>query len=93
MADVKVQTADEGDPYRFVVTIQEGGSQTQHQVTLRQPDYERLSGGKSTPEGLVEESFRFLLEHESKESILRTFDLTVIGRYFSSYEREIRGRL
>ena len=84
MADVKVQTIDEGDPYRFLVTIQEGGSQTQHQVTLRQADYERLSGGKSTAQGLVE---------ESKESILRTFDLTVIGRYFSSYEREIRGRL
>jgi hypothetical protein len=93
MADIKVQTTDEGDPYGFLVTVQEGGTQTQHRVTLRQADYERLSGGKSTPEGLVEESFRFLLEHEPKESILRSFDLTLIGRYFPAYDREIAGRL
>jgi hypothetical protein len=41
----------------------------------------------------VEESFRFLLEREPKESILRRFNLTVISRYFPEYEREIKGRL
>jgi hypothetical protein len=43
--------------------------------------------------GLVEASFAFLLEREPNESILRTFDLTVIGRYFPDYEREIGQRL
>jgi hypothetical protein len=43
--------------------------------------------------GLVEASFAFLLERETKESILREFDLTVIGRYFHEYEREIGHRL
>lgn len=38
---------------------------------------------------LVEASFAFLLEREPKESILREFDLTVIGRYFPEYEQEI----
>jgi hypothetical protein len=41
----------------------------------------------------VEESFRFLLEREPKESILRRFNLTVISRYFPEYEREIKTRL
>jgi hypothetical protein len=41
----------------------------------------------------VTESFRFLLEREPKESILGSFDLTVIGRYFPEYEREIAKRL
>ena len=41
----------------------------------------------------MEESFRFLLERERKESILSSFDLTVIGRYFTEYEREIAERL
>ena len=35
----------------------------------------------------------FLLEREPKESILRSFDLTVISRYFAEYEREMTGRL
>jgi hypothetical protein len=42
---------------------------------------------------LVKESFHFLLEREPKESILRSFDLTVIGRYFPAYERQIARRL
>jgi hypothetical protein len=62
-------------------------------VTLRQADYERLSGSRADPETMVTESFRFLLEREPKESILRSFDLTVISRYFPEYEREIAQRL
>ena len=41
----------------------------------------------------VEESFAFLLEREPRESILRRFDLPVIGRYFPEYEVEVRRRL
>jgi hypothetical protein len=41
---------------------------------------------------LVEASFDFLLEREPQESILREFDLIVIGRYFPDYEREMGER-
>ena len=60
---------------------------------MRKADYERLAGGQASPEELVTESFRFLLEREPKESILRSFDIMVIGRYFPEYEREIAMRL
>ena len=46
-----------------------------------------------TPEALVAESFRFLLEREPPESILRSFELPIIGRYFADYAEEIRRRL
>jgi hypothetical protein len=42
---------------------------------------------------LVRASFGFLLEREPRESILRSFDLSAISRYFPEYEREIRQRL
>ena len=42
------------------------------------------------PTDLVERSFAFLLEREPRESILRSFDLSVIGRYFPDWERAIR---
>jgi hypothetical protein len=93
MANIEVKKSDRGDSYEFQVSVKEGRGETQHRVTLRKADYERLAGGQASPEALVTESFRFLLERESKESILRSFDLTVIGRYFPEYEREIAKRL
>ncbi len=93
MARIEVKKSEHGDSYEFQVTVKEGLGETQHRVTLRKTDYERLTGGQATPGELVIESFRFLLEREPKESILRSFDLTVIGRYFPEYEREIVERL
>ena len=69
----------------------EGDSATRHEVTVASADLERLDPGAADPTGLVRRSFEFLLEREPKESILRTFDLTVIGRYFPDWERHIRG--
>jgi len=92
VANIEVQKTDHGDTYELQVTVKEGQEESRHRVTLRKADYERLSGGKVSPEALVTESFRFLLEREPKESILRSFDLTVIGRYFPEYEREIARR-
>ncbi len=93
MVDIEVEKSEHGDRYEFQVTVRERGGESHHRVTLRKADYERLAGGKASPEALVTESFRFLLERESKESILGSFDLTLIGRYFPGYEREIMGRL
>jgi hypothetical protein len=44
-------------------------------------------------EQLVTESFVFLLEREPVESILRSFDLSVIESYFPEYRRTISRRL
>jgi hypothetical protein len=41
----------------------------------------------------LEESFRFLLEREPNTSILPSFGLLLIGRYFPEYQQEIRARL
>jgi hypothetical protein len=62
-------------------------------VTVSPNDYTRLTSGKTEPEELVRRSFEFLLEREPKESILTRFDLSVIGRYFPEYEKEIKRRL
>ena len=49
-------------------------------------DLQRWGRGQA-PEELVRRSFEFLLERESKESILREFDLSVIQRYFPEYDQ------
>ena len=38
-------------------------------------------------------AFDFLLTREPRESILRRFDLPVIGRYFPEWEAEVASRL
>ena len=75
----------------FQVTVR-AQSTTVHTVTLKHDDYQRLTGGKTSPEKLIEKSFQFLLERESNTSILSRFDLTVIGRYFPEYEETIATR-
>ena len=77
----------------FQVRVIEGKTSTSHRVTLKSADYERLARGEIGPAELVRRSFEFLLENEPKESILARFDLTVIGRYFPDFEREIKRRL
>ena len=93
MANIEVKTTDHDDSYEFQVTVKEGKGESRHRVTLRKGDYQELAAGKASPEDLAAESFRFLLEREPKESILRSFDLMVIGRYFPEYRREIVRRL
>jgi hypothetical protein len=81
------------DATHFRVQVVENGTKSTHQVTLNPKDYARLAGGAVGPEELIRKSFQFLLERESKESILGRFDLSVISRYFPEYEREIKKRL
>jgi len=75
----------------WMVSVQ-GDVTTHHRVRVAKADLDRLSEGRSAEE-LLQESFRFLLERESNSSILSSFDLPLIGRYFPEYEREIRTRL
>jgi len=84
---------EEVDATHFRVRVIEGGSESSHQVTLEPKDFARLSGGAAEPRELIRKSFEFLLEREPKESILARFDLSVIGRYFPDYEREMKKRL
>jgi hypothetical protein len=73
----------------FLVTVEEGGSISSHKVSMDEGYYRKLSGGKITREELIKKSFVFLLERESKESILSKFNLKIIKKYFPEYEKEM----
>ena len=77
---------------RYSVTVA-GSTTTRHEVTVSPEYHRKLTGGNVSAEALVEASFRFLLEREPNTSILSTFDLPVIGRYFPEYEEAIGRRL
>ena len=59
-------------------------------MTISDSTLSKLAGSPgSSPEELIRACFRFLLAREPKESILRSFDVSVIGHYFPEFEREI----
>ena len=86
---IQVRRTAGHDSLIFEVVVREGKGETRHLVTMSQEMRERLTAGKHTPEHCVEAAFRFLLDREPKESILRRFDVTAILRYFPEFEREI----
>ena len=78
--------AEGGDVYG--VTVAEAAGATSHRVNGVAGLQQTLAADFSA-ERLVEASFRFLLDREPKEAILRSFELKVIGRYFPEYEATI----
>ncbi len=73
----------------FMVLVREEETKSQHLVTLDDAYYQFLTRGRIPKEDLIRKSFQFLLERESKESILRSFHLQMISRYFPEYEEEM----
>lgn len=90
MTNIVVQDLDsDKDQFSFRVEVEEGDSRTSHLVELDRDEYQNLTNGKISPEKLIQYSFEFLLERESKESILNIFNVSVISRYFPEYSSEI----
>ena len=85
--DVTCEPTRDGWSCRVRVSDVDGSSE--HRIGVARADLERLAPAETTPEDLVRRSFRFLLEREPRASILRSFDLPVIGRYFPDWEAHI----
>ncbi|MDP8905516.1 MAG: hypothetical protein M3N29_09460 [Chloroflexota bacterium] len=88
---VSCSPADEG--WLCQVTVAENGGQTEHVVSVSRDELARFAGEGREADELVNASFRYLLEREPKEQILRRFAIGDIARYFPSYPREIGRRL
>jgi hypothetical protein len=75
-----------------LVTVTDGASSLEFEVRVSRAELARYAQGCVEPSDLVRRSFEFLLAREPKESILRSFGLSTIGRYYPEYEREIARR-
>jgi hypothetical protein len=89
---VEVRAQPRGEAWVCDVIVITDGEQSRYTLTVRGADLARWGGGAGAAgaEDLVARSFAFLLEREPPSSILRTFDLSVISRYFPEYDQEIR---
>lgn len=90
MHAIEVRSSRGAGGWTCEVTVSDAGHLTRHLVGVSHDDLARLAPGDEAPDRLVARSFEFLLARERQESILRSFDLPTIGRYFPDYEATIR---
>ncbi|HYH92509.1 MAG TPA: hypothetical protein VD763_05060 [Candidatus Saccharimonadales bacterium] len=95
MSRLDVVCAPDGAGWACEVRTDQDGRRTEHAVTIDPAGVAGLASPATIDdaERLVETTFEFLLERESSASILASFDLAVVSRYFPEYPREIRRRL
>jgi hypothetical protein len=93
MITIDVDCRPSTDGWTCDVGIADDASRSRHTVSVKAGDLARLDPAAIEPTDLVRRSFAFLLRREPKESILPSFDLTVISRYFPEYESEIGRRV
>ena len=86
---ILVEQTQDGDPFKFKVRVKDEKGETRHQVTMAHSVYMKLTDGQVTPDRCIQAAFAFLLDREPKESILSSFDITVISHYFPSFEKDL----
>jgi hypothetical protein len=91
MSEIAVETAPVEGGWVARVSVADRRGSREFEVRVSRVELARYAPGAVDPTGLIRRSFIFLLAREPKESILSSFGLSVIARYFPEYEREIRG--
>lgn len=86
---IEVTRIREGMPLQFRVVVRDDSGETRHEVTMSAEAFALLAAGVRKPELCIEAAFRFLLDREPKESILRKFDVAQIARYFPEFTQEM----
>ncbi len=92
MSEIAVECTRSDRGWVCSVTVGDHGSSRDYEVGVSDAELARFDPGAPDPLALVRRSFDFLLAREPKESILASFGLSTIERYFPEYAREIRRR-
>ena len=73
---------------KFEITVK-ADQLTKHVVSVTDQMLLNLTKNKISKEELLNFSFNFLLERELNTSILSSFDITVISKYFPEYPKKV----
>lgn len=86
------QKSETPKEYVFGVIVSDGAGSKTYEAAVNKGYVAKLTD-KSSASDLVKSSFEFLLDNESKESILTRFDLSEIELYFPDYPEKIQSYL
>jgi hypothetical protein len=77
----------------FNVVIRDARGESRHQVTMLADEAQRWAKFGAEPLRCVGAVIRLLIDREPKESILNTFDISVVRRYFPEFDDAFPGYL
>lgn len=90
MTEIIIKNQEERDlGWDFLVSVEENSESIEFKVFVGKEYFRKLIGDRLSLKEFVIKSFNFLLERESKEMILREFDINQIQKYFPEFEEEI----
>jgi hypothetical protein len=75
-----------GRAFSFDVVVRDARGESRHRVTIDADDAARFARLGAEPARCAEAAMRFLLDREPKESILGTFDMRDVRRYFPEFD-------
>ena len=75
-----------GSGFTLDVIVRDLRGESRHRVTIEANEAERWAKLGAEPSRCVEAVIRFLLDRESKESILSAFDMHLVRRYFPEFD-------
>ena len=78
------------DHWVFLVEVGHGDGLIEYIIELDRDYWTRLTNRRIEPAELIRLTFEFLLDHESKELILKKFNITDVAGHFPNYENEIK---
>jgi len=79
--------------WTFLVELGHGEGLMEYWIEVDKDYWTRLTNRRIEPADLVEATFKFLLEKEPKELILKKFNLADISGHFPNYENEMKRML
>jgi hypothetical protein len=94
MSDVAISvTPASAHALTFDVVVRDARGESRHRVSMEADEAKRWAKLGAEPSHCVEAAMRFLVDRESKKSILSAFDMRVIRRYFPDFDDAFPGYL
>ena len=90
--NIKIRQTRIEPSFNFDVIVEEENTSTQHLVSMSKEFYNSLDT-KKTALDVVRTIFEFLLDRETKEQILREFDVTVVSHYYPEFKEKLKEML
>ena len=87
---ISVEAAPTRQGWDCDVEVTEDGGGSRHNVRVSRADLERWGRPAEPVEDLVRRAFEFLLAREPAGSVLKSFELADVVRYFPEFDREMR---
>ena len=92
--DIRVTEANQREEgWTFLVELGHGEGLIEYFIDVDKDYWTRLTSRRVEPADLVRETFRFLLDKQPKEVILKRFNIAEVAGQFPVFEHEIKRTL